>query len=132
MERGLAIIEKTDTETKGFYIDQDVLEFARLYTRTKKRIADAEARTKKRIAHAEAVQRKAEQSRKKAEKDEAKRKAYNRNTTKHILIYSGIIGAVAWAGTAGMIHPVNCIPVSVFCLCAACLRLGAWLGKVTK
>ena len=121
MERGLAIIEKTDTETRGFYIDQDALEFARLYNRTKKH-----------IAHAEAVQRKAEQSRKKAEKDEAKRKAYNRNTAKHILIYSGIIGAVAWAGTAGMIHPVVGIPVSVFCLCAACLRFGAWLGKVTK
>ena len=121
MERGLAIIEKTDTETKGFYIDQDALEFARLYNRTKKN-----------IAHAEAVQRKAEQSRKKAEKDEAKRKAYNRNTTKHILIYSGIIGAVAWAGTAGMIHPVIGIPVSVFCLCAACLRLGAGLGRVGK
>lgn len=121
MERGLAIIEKTDTETKGFYIDQDALEFAR-----------QNARTKKHIAHAEAVQRKAEQDRKKAEKVEAQRKAYNLNTAKHILIHGGIIGAVAWFGAAGMIHPAICIPVSLFCLCAACLRLGAWFGRSAK
>lgn len=121
MEKGLAIIEKTDTETKGFYIDQDALEFAR-----------QNAMTKKRIAHAEAVQRKAEQTRRKNERAEARRKAYNLNTVKHILIHTGIIGAVTWAGTAGMIHPVVCIPVSIFCLCAACVRLGAWFGRGAK
>ena len=119
---GLAIIEKTDTETKGFFIDQDAIECARL-----------NALTKKRIAHAEAVKRKADQTRRKAEKAaekaEARRKAYNLNTAKHILIHSGIIGAVAWAGTAGMIHPAICIPVGLFCLCAVCVRLGAWFGK---
>lgn len=122
---GLAIIEKTDTETKGFYIDQDALECARLY-----------ARTKKRLDHAEAVRRKAEQTRLKAEKAESRRKAYNKaynlNTFKHILIHGGIIGAVTLAGTAEMIHPYICIPVGLFCLCAACLRLGAWFGRVVK
>ena len=121
MEKGLAIIEKTDTETKGFYIDQDALECARLY-----------ARTKKRLAHAEAVRHKAEQDRRKKERAEAKRKAYNQNTVKHILIYGGMIGAVTWAGTAGMIHPAICIPVAIICLCAACLRLGAWFGREGK
>lgn len=121
MEKGLAIIEKTDTETKGFYIDQDALECARLY-----------ARTKKRLANAEAVRRKAEQDRRKAERAEAKRKAYNQNTVKRILIYGGMIGAVTWAGTAGMIHPAICIPVAIICLCAACLRLGAWFGREGK
>ena len=121
MERGLAIIEKTDTETKGFYIDQDALEFARLYNRTKKH-----------IAHAEAVRRKAEHDNRKKERAEAKRKAYNLNTVKHLLIYGGMIGAVTWAGTAGMIHPAICIPVSLICLSGACLRLGAWFGRRGK
>ena len=121
MEKGLAIIEKTDTETKGFYIDQDALECARLY-----------ARTKKRLANAEAVRRKAEHDRRKAERAEAKRKEYNLNTAKHILINFGIIGAVTWAGTAGMAHPAICIPVALFSLCAVCLRFGAWFGREGK
>lgn len=118
---GLAIIEKTDTETKGFFIDQDTIECARLNTLIKKR-----------IAHAESVKRKADQTRRKVEKAEARRKAYNLNTVKHILLHCGIIGAVTWAGTAGMIHPIICVPVSLFCLCAACVRLGAWFGRGEK
>jgi hypothetical protein len=115
---GIAIIEKTDTETKGFFIDQEAIEFARL-----------NAYTKKRIAQAEAAKRKKEQALRKIAKAEAKRKAYNLNTIKHILIRCGIIGAVAWAGMAGMIHPIIAIPVGMFCICTACLRLGAWFGK---
>ena len=118
---GLAVIEKTDTETKSFYIDQDALEFSRL-----------NAQTKKRIAHNEAMKRKDDQTRRKAERAEARRKAYNIKTFSHILIHGGIIGAVTWAGTAGMIHPAICIPVGLFCLCAACLRLGQWLGRGAK
>lgn len=118
---GLAIIQKTDTETKGFFIDQDTIEFAQL-----------NAQTKKRIANAEAMKRKDDFNRRKAERAEAQRKAYNLNTAKHILIHGGIIGAMAWAGTAGMIHPYICIPVALFSLCAACLRFGAWIGRGAK
>lgn len=121
MEKGLAIIEVNEAETKSVFIDQDVIEFARL-----------NAKTKKRIDHNEAVQRKAYQTNRKAEKVEARRKAYNIKTFSHILIHGGIIGAVTWAGTAGMIHPAICIPVGLFCLCAACLRLGAWFGRGAK
>lgn len=118
---GIAVIEKTDTETEGFFIDQDTIECARL-----------NALTKKRISHAEAMKRKDDLNRRKAERAEARRKAYNLNTAKHILIHGGIIGAVTLAGTAGMIHPAICIPVGLFCLCAACLRLGAWFGRGAK
>lgn len=121
MEKGLAVIERTDTATRGFFIDQDTIEFARL-----------NADTKKRIAHAEAVRRMDDLNRRKAEKEKAQRKAYNLNTVKRILIHGGIIGAVVWAGTAGMIHPAICIPVALFCLCAVCLRLGAWFGRGAK
>lgn len=121
MQNGLAIIEKTDTKTKGFFIDQDTIEFARL-----------NANTKKRIAQAEAEQRMANHNRRKAEKAEAKRKAYNMNTAKHILIHGGICGAVVWLGTAGLIYPAIWIPVSMFCLCAVCVRLGTWFGRVAK
>lgn len=121
MEKGLAIIERNDTETKAVFIDKETIEFARL-----------NAQTKKRFAHAESMKHKADQTRRKAEKAEARRKAYNLNTAKHILIHGCTIGAVAWAGTAGMIHPAICIPVGLFCLCAACLRFGAWFGRVAK
>lgn len=118
MENGLAIIEKTDTQTMGFYIDQDVLEFAKL-----------NAKAKKHIANAEDAKRKADQARRKAEKAEAQRKAYTLNSIGYILTRCGIAWAVTWAGTAGMISPVICVPVSLFCLCTACVRLGAWFGR---
>ena len=121
METGLAIIEKTDTETKGIFIDQETIEHARI-----------NALIKKRTMKAEADQREADRNRRKAEKAEARRKAYNLDTIKYILIRCGIIGAVAWAGMAGMIHPAICIPVGLFCLCAACLRLGEWFVRAAK
>lgn len=118
MERGLAIIEVNEAETRSVFIDQDVLECARL-----------NALTKKRIEKNKAEQRKAYRTRRKAEIAEARRKAYTLDTIGYVLTRCGIIGAITWAGTAGMIHPIICVPVTVFCLCTACLRLGAWFGK---
>jgi hypothetical protein len=121
MQNGIAIIEKTDAETKGFYIDQDAVEFARLYTRTKKHIANAEA-----------VRREADRRHRKSEKMAARRKAYTLNTFGYVLTNCAVCGAVTWAGMAGMIHPIISFPVGIFCLCAACVRFGAWFGRVAK
>ena len=121
MQNGLAIIEKTENETKGFYIDQDALEFARL-----------NARINKHISKAEVENREADRQHRKSEKMAARRKAYTSKTCGYILSNCAVCGAVAWAGIAGMIHPVISIPVSIFCLCAACVRFGAWFGRVAK
>ena len=115
MNNGLAIIEVNDTGAKSFYIDQDALECARL-----------NAKTKKRIAKAEQIRRDAAQRRRKAEKLEAKRREYNVRTICYILGRCTVAAAVAWAGWAGLIHPVVSVPMITLCLCAACLRLGAW------
>ena len=120
-ERGLAIIEAPTAEPSGIYIDRESIECARINSLIKKRTAQAEA-----------AQREADRKRMKSEKAEARRKSYNIATIKYILIRGGIIGAVAWAGTAGMIHPAICIPVGLFCLCTACLRLGQWFGRGVK
>lgn len=114
---GLAIIEKTDTETRGVYIDQETIECARINARVKKRIEEAEENA--RIAYEKHL---------KAERAEAKRKAYVRASLKYIASHSAVCGGVAWAWLAGMIHPIVCIPVMLYCLCASCVRLGAWLG----
>ena len=121
MEKGLAIIEVNEAETRSIFIDQDALECARL-----------NALTKKRIAKAEAARRKEYRNRRKTERVEAQRKAYNLDTIKYILIRGGIIVAMVWAGMSGMVHPAICIPVSLFCLCTAFLRLGAWFGRCGK
>lgn len=120
METGLAIIEKTATETRGVFIDQDTIECARI-----------NALVKKRTAQAEAEQREADRNRRKSEKAEARRKAYNIATAKYIAIRGGIIGTVAWGWAVGMIHPIVSIPVGLFCLCTACVRLGEWFGKAS-
>lgn len=118
MNKGLAVIEVNDTETKGFYIDQDALEFARL-----------NAKIKKRIDNAIKANKKATTKRTKTEKANAERKAYNAKTVGRIMLNCTISGGAAWAGIAGMIHPIIYVPVSLFCLCVACLHLGAWFSK---
>lgn len=121
MNNGLAIIEKTDRETRGFYIDQDTIECARL-----------NALTKQRIANMESAQRKVDHIRRKEEKARAKRRKNTMKTFAHIFTSITAGGAVAWAGIAGMISPVIFIPTSILCLCMACLRLGAWFGRSGK
>lgn len=118
---GLAIFEKTDKGTRGFYIDQETIEFAQM-----------NARTKKRLAKADAEKQEADLKCRKAEKAAARRKAYMMDTVRYVLTRVGVSCAVALAGAAGFIHPVIFIPVSVICLCAACMRLGQWIGKVVK
>lgn len=121
MERGLAIIERTETGTNGIFIDQETIEQAQLNARVKKHIEEAEARAK--VAY---------EKHRKAEKAAARRRAYNIATVKHILIDCGIIGAVTWAGLAGMAHPAICIGLGLIALCAGCVRLGEWFGRAAK
>lgn len=121
MRNGLAIIEQTETETKGFYIDQDALECARLNAKVNKRL---DAAAKNRLD--------AERKRRRAEGIKAKRKAYIASAIRVVLYRATVCGAMVWAGAAGMIHPAIAIPVSVGLLCAACLRLGVLLGKAGR
>ena len=96
MDNGLAIIEKTDTETKGFYIDQDALEFARQNTKVNKRLSRA-AEEKKRLEH----------KRRRAAAVSAKRRAYASSAVRIILGRSAACGALVWAGAAGLVHGVT-------------------------
>ena len=121
MNKGLAIIEVNDTETKGFYIDQEALEFTRL-----------NAKTKKRLANSEAEKREATRNSSKAEKAEARRRAYNIHTLGYVLGRFAAAGAVTWAAWAGLVHPIISIPVTLFCFSAACLRLGAWFERSAR
>ena len=121
MQNGLAIIEKTDNGTKGLYIDQETIEFSRLNTLTQKRIEKAAAEQHRKI-----------QSHRKAEKAEARRKAYTARTVSRIIGNVAACYAVVWAGQAEMIHPTIAIPVSLFFLCAACVRFGTWFARELK
>ena len=121
MQNGLAIIEKTDTETKGFYIDQDALECARLNALTKKRIAKAEAEQREAVI----------QYRKKA-KANARRKAYANKSAASVVALLMLSGAVSVAGMAEMIHTTIWVATYLTCLCVACIRFGVWFGKAAK
>jgi hypothetical protein len=114
---GLAIIEKTDTAMRGVYIDQETIECARQNARVRQRIEQAEENA--RIAYEKHL---------KAERAEAKRKAYVRASIQYIATHGAICGAAGLAWAAGMIHPVICIPVMFYCVCASCVRLGALVG----
>lgn len=118
MEKGLAIIEKNDTETKGFFIDQDALEFAR-----------QNARVNKRLAEADKDQKKADRKHKRAEEAKAKRKAYTNETIKYVAVRAFVAGATAAAMAVDFVSPYIFVPVFLFCLSTACLRLGKWFGR---
>lgn len=110
MQNGLMTIEKTEGRTKAFFFDQDVLECARLNLRTKKRIGKYE---KERAA--------------KERRDKIMRK-----TAQRIAAEAVFGGAVAFAGSLGMISPIIWIPVSIISLCVASMRLGAWIGRAGR
>lgn len=125
MEKGLAIMEKTDTETKCFYIDQDALECARLNAKIKKRVERMEAERREAAAkHRKAVKAKA--------REKAQRKAYTIDTIKHVAVRAFITAAVAAAVTADLASLYLFIPVFIICLSGACLRLGAWFVRGNK
>lgn len=121
MDNGLAIIEKTDTETRGFYIDQDALEFSRQNAKVNKRLSKV-AEEKKLM----------ERKCRKASAANAKRKHYTASAVRAILGRSAICAALVWAGSVGVVHPAIAVPVSLGFLCATFLRLGVLIGKVGK
>ena len=110
MQNGLAIIEQIGESTKSVFIDQEVLECARLNMRTKQRLN---------------VSRKAKATK-------ARFNKYTAKTARCILIESASAVALLWLGSAEMIHPGLWIPAAIILLCAACVRLGMWLGRAAK
>lgn len=121
MEKGLAIIEINDTETRAIHFDQEVLEFARLNTHVKKRVAVAEAQ-----------KRNAERTHRRAEKAVARRREYTIRTFCFVLSRIAAAVAVTWAAWTGLVHPIISIPFATICASLAFLRLGMWFGKVGK
>lgn len=118
MEKGLMIIEATDTEVKGVHIDHEVIEFAMLNALTKKQREQRE--------NSQSVE---DRNRIRAERTKAQRRAYNIRSFWYVASRLGIAVAVTWAGWSGMVAPGICIPVTLFAVSAACVRFGAWLGR---
>lgn len=118
MEKGMAIIENTGAETKAVFIDQEALECARLNKRTEKRVTESKN-----------AQKEDQRIQRKAEKEQARFRAFTMKTLKDVLICGGIIGLASFGAYNGMIHPAIAIPVMLFCLCTASVKAGIWFGK---
>ena len=116
--KGLAIIEVNDTGAKGFYIDQDALECARLNEKTKRRAAKEER-----------MQREAERKSRREAHLAAKYREYTIRTICYVLSHCAASVAAAVATYFGMVHPALGAVVVALCICSACLRLGAWIGR---
>ena len=118
---GMAIFERTDTETKALFIDQEQLEISR-----------QNALTKRNRAEKARQQREADMQLRKAEKAEARRKAYNIATVKYLLTRFAVSGIMVAGWAAGLIHPLVSLPLTLICLCTASERLGEWRAKNRK
>lgn len=114
MEKGMAIIERDEVQTKSVFIDHETIEFARQNARTKKRIADAKV------------------AKRKAEKEKARRMAYAKKIISHILFSCAVCGGVTLAGMAGLVAPIIWILGGGISLCAACTWCGVLFGKVVR
>ena len=110
MQNGLITIEKTDEKVEAIFVDQEVLECARLNLRTKNRVN--------------------KQKKERAAKERHQKRM--RKTANRIASEAAFGMAVAVAGTCGMIHPAIWIPVTILSLCAACVHFGAWYTKAVK
>ena len=121
MEKALAIFEKTEEGTKAVFFDQESIECARLNLRTKKRMEEAQE-----------AQVNADRKNRKAEAAKARFKAYTTKTFCIIAADCAAVWALSQAGTAGLIHPAIYVPAALLFLCAACVRLGAWIGRAVK
>lgn len=129
MQKGMAIIENTGAETKAVFIDHEVLECARLNSRTEKRVAEAKKEHKKFQNNQRKAEKAYQLAQRKAEKEHEQFKAFTLKTLKDVLICGGIIGLAVWGGYVGMIHPVIAIPVLLICLSIASVKAGIWFGK---
>ena len=111
---------------------QESADFELLNARTNERIAEETAKAEEQERIARQV---AEEERKafmKAEKEKQRRKAYANKSAVSVLSLLMLSGAVTIAGMAEMIHPTIWVATSLICLCAACIRFGAWFGRVAK
>lgn len=121
MQKGVAVIERDDVKTRAVFIDHEVVEFARMNARAKKRIeTDRRADAAKEIL------------RRRAEAKEEQRRAFTFRTVRSVLACGGVICLSACGGAAGMIHPAIYVPAIVACLCVACLRCGLWFGRMGR
>lgn len=119
--KGMAILEQNDVETKAIFIEQEVVEFARQNALAKKHRADTDRK-----------QKEADCKRRKAEKAEARRRAYNVATAKYLLTRVAVSVVMAWGWTAGLIHPLVSLPLILICMCTASERLGQWRARNHK
>ncbi len=108
MKKGLMTVK--GTKMMGVFVDTEVIECARLNMRTKRRL----------------------EMQQKAKEEKALFKREMERNANRILFDAVVGGAVALAGTSGLIHPALWVSVSVIALCAACVRLGMWFGKVAS
>lgn len=121
MQKGVAVFERDDVKTSAIFIDHEVVEFARMNAKAKKRI-EADRKTD----NTEEIKRR------RAEKAEARRKAFTFRTVRSILSCFGVICCAACGGAADMIHPAIYVPVIVASLCVACLRCGLYFGRMGR
>ena len=77
----------------------------------------------------QAAQRTADTEEKKRIADHNRRKAYAVDTVRYTVTRVAIMAASAAACALEMLSPVIHIPLSLFCLCAVCVRFGRYLER---
>lgn len=124
MKKENAIIDQTD--------NQEAAEFENLNARAQENHEHNVAMQDQAARIIREAEEEAEKAFIKEEKAKARRKAYTVKSVVSVAALAVLSGAVCAAGTVGMIHPAIWIPAALVCLCAACVRFGAWFGRAAR
>lgn len=113
---------------------QEVAEFEMLNARSDENHKNAVAEQNRAADIIRKAEEKAKKAAMKAEEEEEKawRKSYTAEVALCALIFGTLSALLVCAGLDGLISPKIWIPVSVFLLCAICLSLGEWFGRVVR
>ena len=114
---GTAIFKVTDTKQDETFINGNTVRVARI-----------DAMLKRNRKHNEDERKKVERKHRMLNNKRKKWKEYTIDTFTFIGVRGVIMSCCMLSMIVGLMHPVISIPVSVYCVCTACIRLGVWYG----
>lgn len=125
MKNGVAIIDVNETQSKAFFFDREVVEFAKLSASIKKNREKADNKRK----YEERKRKKAEREKQEMQSKLIKWRVYTVKTFCSIVYYIAIISVVALTMFAKLVSPLVAVPVMAYSLGVSCLKFGTWYGR---
>ena len=114
---GTAIFKVTDTEQNASFVNGNTVKITKLDAMLKHNSKRNENERNK-VIHERRIQN----------NKRRKWREYTIDSFTFIGVRVAVMSCCMLTMIVGMMHPVISIPVSVYCVCTACIRFGVWYG----